>query len=456
MFDTSDFGEPTTFPGGINFGTITVDPATGQISQTTSLSTIEVVNILLGSGNDRLTITGTLLPGPDRSTGIVADHGGLTVVHGGGNSLVSLEGRLQRRRHERHPHRRHRLGETPGSSSGSRSRSTGIPGLWTIAAISGATLTLTGAAFAPATVTGVVAARDPKTGADADRRRHDHRHRRRRPGLAARRLRRHVQDGVWYGGHPRDVSAIEFGEKPFDPFPNLPDENEDDEWVFPLADPFDFAGNDVIDAQRAVRGRRRRRAADRRLHRLRRRRRRPDHRQPGRRPPRRRLGRRHDPRPARRRPHLRRQRRQREHPHARADDPDRRRQPDADLDRLDAATRPARPARCRRICGDVVAGDGSRGTAPAAGDLRRHRSSATTARSSRTSPTRTCPSPLLQKIQTTTLRLAARDRVAQTCRTATTTSSSATSAATSSSAAPATTWPTATRPTTWSSATTSS
>ena len=54
--------------------------------------------------------------------------------------------------------------------------------------------------------------------------------------------------------------------------------------------------------------------------RLRRRGRRPDHRQPGRRPPRRRLGQRHDPRPARRRPHLRRRRRQRRHPHPRPDD----------------------------------------------------------------------------------------------------------------------------------------
>ena len=57
------------------------------------------------------------------------------------------------------------------------------------------------------------------------------------------------QDGVWYSGHPFDVLGYEFGEKPFDPFSDVPDaENEDDEWVFPLASPFDFAGNDVIDA----------------------------------------------------------------------------------------------------------------------------------------------------------------------------------------------------------------
>jgi hypothetical protein len=57
------------------------------------------------------------------------------------------------------------------------------------------------------------------------------------------------QDGVWYGGRSSDRLGLEFGPKPFNPFPDLPDEeNEDDEWVFPLANPFDFAGNDVIDA----------------------------------------------------------------------------------------------------------------------------------------------------------------------------------------------------------------
>ncbi|HEV8251466.1 MAG TPA: Calx-beta domain-containing protein, partial [Gaiellaceae bacterium] len=36
---------------------------------------------------------------------------------------------------------------------------------------------------------------------------------------------------------------------PFDPFTRVPDDqNEDDEWVFPLANPFVYAGNDVIDA----------------------------------------------------------------------------------------------------------------------------------------------------------------------------------------------------------------
>ena len=98
------------------------------------------------------------------------------------------------------------------------------------------------------------------------------------------------QDGAWYSGHSYDVLGAEFGDKPFDPFTNLPDaDNEDDEWVFPLADPFTWHGNDVIDASCSLRRNSRRRAPHRRLHGLRRPRQRPDHRQPGRRPPCRRL-----------------------------------------------------------------------------------------------------------------------------------------------------------------------
>jgi hypothetical protein len=57
------------------------------------------------------------------------------------------------------------------------------------------------------------------------------------------------QDGVWYSGHPGDVLGMEFGPKPFDPFTHIPDaQNEDDEWMLGLADPYDHAGNDIIDA----------------------------------------------------------------------------------------------------------------------------------------------------------------------------------------------------------------
>ena len=79
------------------------------------------------------------------------------------------------------------------------------------------------------------------------------------------------QDGVWYSGHPYDVLGMEFGDKPFDPFPNLPDgENEDDEWVFPLANPYTYAGNDVIDASALFAGLAASATADGRLYGLRR------------------------------------------------------------------------------------------------------------------------------------------------------------------------------------------
>jgi hypothetical protein len=51
------------------------------------------------------------------------------------------------------------------------------------------------------------------------------------------------QDGAWYAGNPDDVLGYEFGPKPFDQFTKIPDsDNEDDEWVFPLANPYVYAG----------------------------------------------------------------------------------------------------------------------------------------------------------------------------------------------------------------------
>ena len=122
-----------------------------------------------------------------------------------------------------------------------------------------------------------------------DRWRRDHRLRPDQPRAAAVRsspARTHrwcvlgdtTQDGVWYAGHTCDVLGLEFGDKPFDPFVNLPDgDNEDDEWVFPLADPFHYSGNDVIDASALFAGVRRNGSnlPTRRHHGVRRRRRRP-------------------------------------------------------------------------------------------------------------------------------------------------------------------------------------
>ena len=47
------FGEPAVIPGGISFGSLI-----------TGLSTVQVLNFMMGQGNDHLEITGSLVPGP--------------------------------------------------------------------------------------------------------------------------------------------------------------------------------------------------------------------------------------------------------------------------------------------------------------------------------------------------------------------------------------------------------
>ncbi|KAA5541791.1 hypothetical protein FYK55_16405 [Roseiconus nitratireducens] len=84
--DGTAFGEPSVFPGGINFGQVSVD-ADGNIQADGARSSVEVLNVMLGEGNDQLSITGTLLAADEGSSG-PAKHGTLTMVHGGGNSLV--------------------------------------------------------------------------------------------------------------------------------------------------------------------------------------------------------------------------------------------------------------------------------------------------------------------------------------------------------------------------------
>ncbi|TAM93045.1 MAG: hypothetical protein EPN43_01380, partial [Jatrophihabitans sp.] len=90
------FGEPAVFPGGVSFGSITVDPSTGNILTNASLSTIQVFNFMQGQGNDRLSVTGTLVGGPftneDGSPGTTYVHGGLTVLNGGGAAALSVTG----------------------------------------------------------------------------------------------------------------------------------------------------------------------------------------------------------------------------------------------------------------------------------------------------------------------------------------------------------------------------
>ncbi|WP_417374531.1 beta strand repeat-containing protein, partial [Glutamicibacter protophormiae] len=93
----TSWGEPSTVPGGISYGTITVDAA-GDVITDASKTTIEVLNIMLGQGNDTLTIHSTMIPGPDQAAddklpvGIPSLYGGLTMVQGGGNSLLQVTG----------------------------------------------------------------------------------------------------------------------------------------------------------------------------------------------------------------------------------------------------------------------------------------------------------------------------------------------------------------------------
>ena len=57
---SNPFGEPSVFPGGISFGSLSWDGT--KFVTDGSTSTIEVLNILLGQGNDHLDVQGTLNP----------------------------------------------------------------------------------------------------------------------------------------------------------------------------------------------------------------------------------------------------------------------------------------------------------------------------------------------------------------------------------------------------------
>ena len=56
------YGESLVVPGGISFGAINALGSGGSYSTNLGKSTIEVVNVMLGEGNDNLTITGTIDP----------------------------------------------------------------------------------------------------------------------------------------------------------------------------------------------------------------------------------------------------------------------------------------------------------------------------------------------------------------------------------------------------------
>ncbi|HEY9237367.1 MAG TPA: hypothetical protein VIP10_00890, partial [Burkholderiaceae bacterium] len=161
------FGE-TQIGGGITFG----NALTGK-------STIEVLNLMMGEGNDTLSITGTLQPA-DEGTGAnrgPARHGNITIVHGGGNLAISA---------------------TNPAIGGDRITVT-------------TTGALHGGSASPLVVYGDTS-----------------------------------QDGLWYSGLPAVTSRSDnlvLGAKLFDQVGTA-----DDFFRFPRANPFDFAGHDIIDA----------------------------------------------------------------------------------------------------------------------------------------------------------------------------------------------------------------
>ncbi len=96
------YNEPGVYPGGISYGSISLvqdpnfpgDPSKQIFNTDGSHSTVEVVNLFLGTGNDQFTVNSTLIPGPDHnadgSVGYVSEHGGITTVHGGGNTPLQM------------------------------------------------------------------------------------------------------------------------------------------------------------------------------------------------------------------------------------------------------------------------------------------------------------------------------------------------------------------------------
>ena len=254
------FGEATIVPRGISFGTISVDPTTGQYSTAAGVSTIEILNIMLGQGNDTLNVTGTLNPGPDQAAddklpvGIPSLYGALTMVQGGGNALLAVTGTYTLTANT--ITRTDNVSWTSaGFAVGQQINVPGYPvGTFTIIGITGAngqTLQLSGGTLTGTTLAGRIGVYDPiqpdtgytKIGGD-----HITVSCTGGPGCAGPNSPLVIygdtsQDGIWYSGDPNEQAGHVFGPKPTtEPVGNNPN------FVFPLAQPFQYSGNDVIDA----------------------------------------------------------------------------------------------------------------------------------------------------------------------------------------------------------------
>ncbi len=285
------FGEPTIVPKGISYSSIVVTHdqfGHEVIDPTSTKTTIESVNLLLGKGNDHVTITSTLVPGPDHAgtnsgpgiddedfplpagvdpNNTPSAHGGITTVHGGGNHTLTVTGNflvagtsVQRLDHTSWADAGFAVGQLVSVAGGATLAITGFGGT------NGDTLQLTGAPSSQGTLTGAtVTVIDPKTGTA-------------RVGgdtitvtggpttLAAGGPASPLviygdtsQDGKWYSGDtvnpqaprfddllPQRPNATGFYTKPFDQIGTA-----DDFFYFPAAYPFRTPGNDVIDASLA-------------------------------------------------------------------------------------------------------------------------------------------------------------------------------------------------------------
>ncbi len=253
---TTSWGEPNSFPGGISYGTISVDPISHQFETNNSTSTIEVLNIMLGQGNDTLNIESTLVQGADQArddklpNGIPALAGALTLVQGGGNSLLAVTGQFDLTagsvtRDDG------QSWTTAGFAVGQQVNVPGYAvGAFTITGFSGAngeTMLLSGGTLtAKAGVGGTVSVYDPlQANTGFERIGGDHITVTGGGGSSSPLViyGDTSQDGVWYSGDPNEQSGHVFGPKPTtEPVGNDPN------FVFPLAQPFQYSGNDVIDA----------------------------------------------------------------------------------------------------------------------------------------------------------------------------------------------------------------
>ena len=250
------FGESQIFAGGVTFGTITF--AAGAFSTDPVKSTIEVLNVLLGSGNDDLDVQGSLqadldaeITAPDLlvdrsvtpfNVGAVA--GGVTLSDPDWTSLGF------------------RVGQLVYVDQGNQDSNSTPLAAWRIVDITGTVMELQGAGIIGPLSRVFVAGRhgglttahggggddtiivcNPLSAVPC--------------GLVGGPDSPLViygdtsQDGSWYSG-TAGVDGFEHGPKPFDQFAalGLPDaNNEDDEWFLAQGDTFANPGNDMIDGR---------------------------------------------------------------------------------------------------------------------------------------------------------------------------------------------------------------